>query len=194
MAKEKENPEQPQVEKKAGHKDNDSEIKETSNKAGPDESVIEIQATKEFKELQDKYLRLAAELENFKKRSARELSRIIETAGNDLVFELLQVVDDFDRALKHDADDLGAFKQGTEMIFAKLLEILQKRGLREIKAVGEAFDPVYHEAVMQKEVDDKEDGIILEEIQKGYYLNDKILRPARVIIAKKINPESDKSS
>jgi molecular chaperone GrpE len=170
------------------------EIVPSESEVKPDEPEVDksledlstdVKQTDEYKELLDKYLRLAAEFDNFRKRSAREYARIIETAEDGLILELLQVVDDLDRARGHDADDLDSFKQGTEMIYNKFDEILKKRGLREIKAVGEVFDPTYHEAVMQLEVEDKDDGIIIEEVQKGYFLNSKVLRPAKVVVAKR---------
>ncbi|OQX92447.1 MAG: nucleotide exchange factor GrpE [candidate division Zixibacteria bacterium 4484_95] len=157
-------------------------------------SVVDIKESEEYKELEDKYLRLAAEFENFKKRSAREFSRLIETASDDLMLELLEVIDDFQRALQLEHSNIKAFQKGTELIYNKLGEILRRRNLKEIKAVGEAFDPMYHEAVMQKEVEDKEDGIIIEELQKGYLVNDRVLRPSRVVVAKRKLPEPDESN
>jgi molecular chaperone GrpE len=93
-------------------------------------------------------------------------------------------VDDFSRALKHEPDDQANFKQGIEMIAAKLAEMLKRRGLKEIEAVGKPFDPGYHEAIMQIESAEHEEGVIIEEIQKGYMFNDKVLRPSRVVVAK----------
>jgi len=164
-------------------------IEETpdSSEAGENQETetFNVQGSEEYKQLNDKYLRLAAEFENYKKRSAREYSRVSESAESALVLQLLDVVDDFLRALEQDADDADVYKQGTRMIYDKLYEILKKRGLREIEAIDEVFDPFYHEAVMQREVEDYDDGIILEEVQKGYFLNSRVLRPAKVIVAKK---------
>lgn len=162
---------------------------ETSNSSetgsNQEAKAFDVQESEEYQQLNDKYLRLAAEFENFKKRSAREYSRISESAESALILQLLDVVDDFDRALEQDADDADTYKQGARMIYDKLHKILKKRGLKEIKAVDEIFDPFYHEAVMQREVEDCDDGIILEEVQKGYFLNSRVLRPAKVIVAKK---------
>jgi len=162
---------------------------ETSNSSetgsNQETKAFDVQESEEYQQLNDKYLRLAAEFENFKKRSAREYSRISESAESALILQLLDVVDDFDRALEQDADDADTYKQGARMIYDKLHKILKKRGLKEIKAVDEIFDPFYHEAVMQREVEDCDDGIILEEVQKGYFLNSRVLRPAKVIVAKK---------
>jgi molecular chaperone GrpE len=159
---------------------------EEAEKAG-EESIetVDIKESAEFQELNDRYLRLAAEFENYKKRTSREYSRLVETAESSLILELLQVVDDFKRALKHDDNDKVNFRQGIELIANKLEEILSRRGVREIEAMGKQFDPNFHEAIMQVEIEDKEDGIIVEEVQSGYFLNDRVLRPAKVVVAKK---------
>jgi len=189
MSKENEISDQSEPTEEITAKENKVKTEESQSEKSAEDSSTDVKQTDEYKELQDKYLRLAAEFDNFRKRSAREYARIIETAEDVLILELLQVIDDLDRALGHDADDLNSFKQGTEMIYNKFGEILKKRGLREIKAIGEAFDPNYHEAVMQLEVEDKDDGIIIEEVQKGYFLNSKVLRPAKVVVAKKKTDE-----
>ena len=147
--------------------------------------ITDIKQAPEFQELNDKYLRLAAEFDNYKKRQAREYSRLIESAESSLMLDILEVVDDFSRALKHEPDDQANFKQGIEMIANKFAELLKRRGLKEIEAIGKPFDPGYHEAIMQIESDDVDEGIIIEEIQKGYLFNDKVLRPSRVVVAKK---------
>jgi molecular chaperone GrpE len=144
---------------------------------------IDVKQTSEYQELNDKYLRLAAEFDNYKKRQSREFSRLIETAESDLILNLLTVVDDLSRALNHEPDQQENFKQGIELIAAKLDELLKRRGLKEIEALGKQFDPNYHEAVLQVESDDVDDGTIVEEVQKGYLLNDRVLRPARVVVA-----------
>jgi len=185
MSKENEISDQSEPTEDVNSNENEVEISESECEKGVEESSGDVKQSDEYKELQDKYLRLAAEFDNFRKRSAREYARIIETAEDGLILELLQVIDDLNRALGHDADDSNNFKQGTEMIYNKFGEILKKRGLREIQTVGERFDPVYHEAVMQLEVEDKDDGIIIEEVQKGYFLNSKVLRPAKVVVAKR---------
>ncbi|MCD6162569.1 MAG: nucleotide exchange factor GrpE [candidate division Zixibacteria bacterium] len=175
--------------KKPEHKENNKPKEKPGAHKNSDNieyPVVDIEKSEEYQQLNDRYLRLAAEFENYKKRTAREYSRLTETAESSLIFQLLEVVDDFDRALHQDTDDIKTLKQGIEMILNKLKETLRKRGLKEIKAVDEEFDPVYHEAVMQKEVSDKDDGIIVEELQKGYFHNSRVLRPAKVIVAKKI--------
>jgi molecular chaperone GrpE len=149
------------------------------------EQVLAIKSTKEYKELEDKYLRLAAEFDNYKKRMAREYSRVLETSADEIVRQLLEVVDDFERAISHDSPDSESLKQGMELIYGKTLELLKKRGLKPIEAIGQPFDHNFHDAVMQLDRDDVEDGIIVEEIKKGYLINNRVLRPAQVIVARK---------
>jgi len=146
---------------------------------------LDIKESQEYKELQDKYLRLAAEFDNFKKRNAREYAQLREWAASDLILDLLHIADDFRRALQHDSEDVENYKQGMKLIYGKLLEVLQKKGVKEIDAVGKQFDPNFHEAILQVEVDDQDDGVIVEEVEKGYFLNDRVLRPSRVVVAKR---------
>jgi len=185
------NKEQPETNETKDEQTNNnvSSEKETNSET----TTIDVKEAEEYQQLNDKYLRLAAEFENFKKRSAREYSRLAEIAESNLILQLLEVVDDFDRALSHAAEDLNSFNKGAEMIFSKLTDILKKRGLKEIKALDEQFDPMYHEAVMQKEVDDRDDDVVIEEVQKGYFLNGRVLRPAKVVVAKrKIEKDDDR--
>lgn len=150
-----------------------------------DLKTLDIKESEEYKALQDKYLRLAAEFDNYKKRSAREYAQIRELAASDLILEQIRVADDFRRALQHDSSDFENYRQGMKLIFNKLQEILQKKGVSEIDSIGEPFNPKFHEAILQVEVGDQDDGIIVDEIEKGYMLNDRVLRPARVVVAKR---------
>jgi len=165
--------------------DDNGEISETVIEPEQQIQFVDIKETSEYQELNDKYLRLAAEFDNYKKRQAREYNRLIESSESNMILELLQVADDFSRALQHDPDDQVSFKQGILLISTKFNELLKRKGLKEIEAVGKPFDPNFHEAIMQLESDKYDDGIIIEEVQKGYFLNDKVLRPARVVVAKK---------
>lgn len=146
-------------------------------------SLVDIEESSEYRELKDKYLRLAAEFDNYKKRNAREFSRVIETAASDLVLQILDIADDFRRAMQQESEDAAKLREGTQLIYNKLMDILQKRGVREIEAVGKQFDPVFHEAVMQQPAENVEEGQIIGEVQRGYFYNDKVLRPARVVVA-----------
>lgn len=157
---------------------------EMKDKTTADQVEISVKETAEYKELQDKYLRLAAEFDNYKKRMAKEYSRVLETSADEPIRDLLAVVDDFERALAFEKSDAENFRQGVGLIYAKLMEMLTKRGLVQIKCNGEQFDPLYHHAVMQLETDEQEEGKIVEEIQKGYTINGRVIRPAQVVVAK----------
>ena len=140
-------------------------------------------ATREIAELRDAQLRKLAEFENFRKRTEREKSDYFRFALGDFFRDLLPVVDNFERALGHaPAADDDEYRTGVELIYRQLVEALRKRGLREVPTEG-PFDPNVHEAVAREEAPGVEPNTILEVLQKGYYLNDRLLRPAFVKVA-----------
>ena len=151
-------------------------------------------AEKEYKELEDRLLRLAAEFDNYKKRTAREFQSIIKNANEELISQLVETLDNFQRALDSASrsksnstknfNDFDSFHKGVELIYQHFIEILRKEGLKEIKAKGEKFDPYLHEAVMQQESDEFPEGVVMDEISKGYILNDKVIRHSKVIVSK----------
>lgn len=135
----------------------------------------------------DKYLRLFAEFENYKRRSAKERLETIQTAGREVLISLLEVVDDCDRAEKqmNTSSDVKDIRQGVQLVFNKLKNTLQSRGLKAMESIGTDFDVEKHEAVSEIEVADKaQKGKVIDEIMKGYYLNDKLIRFAKVIVGK----------
>jgi molecular chaperone GrpE len=139
-------------------------------------------------EQKNQMLRLMADFDNFKKRAASEREDIIWFSNEALILALLPILDNFDRAMKHtdscktmDEDILKGFA----LIKRQLEDILTKIGLAPVEALGKAFDPNIHEAVLTRESKDKEDGTVIEEMQKGYKLRDKVIRPSMVIVAKK---------
>jgi molecular chaperone GrpE len=140
----------------------------------------------DFADLQDRHLRLAAEFDNYRKRIDRERQSVAESAAADLLAELLPLVDDLDRALKADAGAEGAeaYRRGVELIHRQLLELLRKRGVRPIEALGTDFDPNYHQAVAHEAAPGRRDGEVIEEFRRGYMLGDRLLRPAMVKVAK----------
>lgn len=144
------------------------------------------QLTKEIKEANDKYLRLAAEFDNYKKRREREIRSIIESANQQIFLDLLPVIDDFERSLTAASEkkNYKILKDGYKLIYKKLLAVLAKQGLEPIVSLHQPFDPQFHEALMQVEVKDKQSNIIVEEALKGYRLKEKVIRPARVIVNK----------
>ena len=154
-----------------------------SNPGGED--ALEKMRT-ELEEQKDKYLRLFAEFDNFKRRNAKEKIELIQTAGKDVIISLLEVLDDCDRAEKQmeDSDDAAANKEGVLLVFNKLRNTLQSRGLKTMESVNTGFDVEKHEAITEIEVSEKQKGKVVDEIVKGYYLNDKLIRFAKVVVGK----------
>jgi molecular chaperone GrpE len=137
-------------------------------------------------EYYDLLLRTTAEFDNFRKRTERERQVLAESAAADLIQELLPLVDDMERALKVDsrAEGTDAYRRGVELIHRQLVEVLRKRGVRPIEALGADFDPYYHQAVAHEPAEGRRDGEILEEFRRGYMLGDRLLRPSMVKVAK----------
>ncbi|MBR4089854.1 MAG: nucleotide exchange factor GrpE [Mogibacterium sp.] len=133
----------------------------------------------------ERYMRLMAEFQNFKRRVAREKSDIHAYANEKIVGELLPVLDNFERALDTEGGDPEAYAKGMQLIFEQLKKALENAGLEEIKAKDEAFDPNVHNAVMTECLEDKEDGTVTNVLQKGYKLKDKVIRPSMVAVNKK---------
>jgi molecular chaperone GrpE len=160
----------------------------TGNVATPtDEATAETTQLKaQVEELKDKYLRQAAEFDNFRRRTAKERIDLIQTASKDVVTELLDVLDDCDRAQGQmdKTNDLGQIREGIQLVFNKLRQTLNNRGLRPMDAKGEEFDVDLHEAITEIEAGDEWKGKVVDEIIKGYYLNDKIIRYAKVVVGK----------
>jgi molecular chaperone GrpE len=141
----------------------------------------------ELQEQKDKFIRLYAEFDNFKRRNARERVELIQTAGREVISSLLEVLDDCDRAEKQlqKSDNLDQVKEGIQLVFNKLRNTLQAKGLKEMKSIGEPFNPDFHEAITEIPVTDPAmQGRIVDEVEKGYYLNDKIIRFSKVVVGK----------
>jgi molecular chaperone GrpE len=158
---------------------------------GPDAPVAAPEASgtadlqRERDDYKDRWLRKSAEFDNYRKRIERERREQADQAVVDLLQELLLVVDDFDRALTVDADDSGgAYRKGVELIHGKLHDLLRKQGVTPMDVVGADFDPNVHMAVMHEVSPEHREGEVIGELQKGYMLNDRLLRPAMVKVAK----------
>jgi molecular chaperone GrpE len=140
---------------------------------------------RERDDFRDRWLRKGAEFDNYRKRIERERREQADQAVVDLLQELLLVVDDFDRALTVDAGEGGgAYRKGVELIHGKLHDLLRKQGLKAIDVLGADFDPNIHQAVIHEESPEHREGEVIGELRKGYMLNDRLLRPAMVRVAK----------
>ncbi len=158
---------------------------ETFDPSLPSEETAKLRA--ELEEQKDKYMRLFAEFDNYKRRSAKERIELIQTASKEVITSLLQVLDDTDRAEKQmqETDDPEHIKEGVQLVFNKLRKALKSRGLEPMESVGTNFDVEKHEAITELPVDDKKQkGKVVAEIEKGYYLNDKLIRFAKVVVGK----------
>ena len=143
-------------------------------------------AEKRAEEEHDKFLRILAEFDNFRKRSREEFQQVCTFAIEDLVIRLLPVLDNFERAIKtaEEIKDYDALHGGVILILRQLRDILTKEGVTPIEAQGKLFDPNFHEAVMRVDTDEYPDGMIIEEFQAGYTLGDKVIRPSMVKVAR----------
>lgn len=150
----------------------------------PDENA---KLSAELEEQKDKYLRLVAEFENYKRRTSKERIEMIQTAGKEVITSLLQVLDDSDRAEKQmkETDDTSQISEGVLLVFDKLRKTLKAKGLEPMQSLHEEFDVEKHEAITEIPVQDKKMiGKVVDEVEKGYYLNGKLIRFAKVVVGK----------
>jgi molecular chaperone GrpE len=146
----------------------------------------------EYNELWDKYIRTCADFENTRKRLEREKQDVIKFANEGMVIELLNVLDDLERTValaQSGHEDIAAFLKGIQMVLAHLYEMLKRYGVKPIEAEGKIFDPNFHEALMQVENNDLAEHTIVEELQKGYLLNDRVIRTSKVKVSKHISED-----
>ncbi|MEA1935556.1 MAG: nucleotide exchange factor GrpE [Thermodesulfobacteriota bacterium] len=143
---------------------------------------------KEAAENYDKFLRASAELDNYKKRVTRERTDLIKYGNESLIKDMLLIIDSLDRALEHagNSEDFDAFIKGLMLVQEQFLGCLEKHGVAKVQSTGMNFDPNVHEAVLQVESENHEENNIVEEFEKGYLLNGRLLRPARVSVSKSI--------
>ena len=142
---------------------------------------------KELDEAKDKYMRLVAEFDNFRKRNAKERIELIATAGRDIVQSLLVVLDDSERAEKQmeSTEDVMAIKEGVLLVFNKMRNALQQKGLKAMDSRNQDFDPDVHEAITEIPAASEDmKGKVIDEVEKGYYLNEKLIRHAKVVVGK----------
>ncbi|MBC7426845.1 MAG: nucleotide exchange factor GrpE [Bacteroidia bacterium] len=160
----------------------DNEEPETSENTETGE-IAKLKA--EVKEVGDKYLRLYAEFDNFRRRTAQEKLEITKTASKDIILSLLSVLDDFERAKKaaDSSDDIVSIREGIDLIHTKLYSLLEGKGLKPIKAVGEKFDVDLHEAITNIPAPNENMiGKVIDEVERGYTLNDKVIRFTKVVV------------
>jgi molecular chaperone GrpE len=175
----------------------DADATEEENADQEDDSPVTV-IRKEWNDLEakaqkadeywDRFVRLNAEFDNFKKRAARERSEAVKYANEALMERLIPTLDHFEMAMAavQNVDDksVASIKMGIEMVHNQLKSTLKEAGLEEVDALGKAFDPVWHEAVSQKETTEVPEGQVVEQARKGYKLNERLIRPANVVVAK----------
>ena len=160
----------------------------TANSENEKVEVSELEkAQSELAEQKDKYLRLMAEFENYKRRTSKERLELIQTAGKDVLVSLLDVLDDVDRAEKqlNSSDDIEVQKEGIQLVFNKIRSTLYSKGIKSMDSIQQEFDVEKHEAITEIPAPTKNlVGKVIDEVQKGYLLNDKIIRFAKVVVGK----------
>lgn len=168
----------------------DNQTTENANSGEPSTEEVEITKEEDFEtkynNLNDKYLRLTAEFDNYRKRTLKEKMDLIKGGGSDVLKNILPIVDNFERAMKasEEADDIEALRGGIVLIYNSFKEFLKQRGVKEIEALNSTLDTDLHEAVAQMPATDEEQkGKIIDVIEKGYKLDEKVLRFAKVVVA-----------
>jgi len=168
---------------------------ESGGSGGASQAELEA-AREELQQAGDRLLRLQADFENFRKRALRERQEAVQYGSQNLVKDLLSVVDNLERAIDHarqsEGGDLQSLLQGVELVQRELLGVLSKHHVNEIEAHGKLFNPALHEAMAQVSDDDAKPNTIVDVLQKGYQLHDRLIRPARVVVAREPEAESEK--
>lgn len=148
------------------------------------EDKVQEETKEPEEDLNTKYLRLAADFQNFRRRSEKEKSDVYAYANEKIVVELLDVIDNFERAMEHQSEAEGSkVMEGMAMVLKQLQDVLEKNHLEEIDALNKPFDPVYHHAVMEEQSESAESGTVIKVLQKGYMLNKKVIRPSMVVVS-----------
>lgn len=162
----------------------DTSVVENAAQAPPAPDPIET-LQEEKQALQDRLLRTAAEFDNYRKRIDRERREQADAAAAAILSDLLPIIDDLERALQSPSGgDADAYRKGVELIHKQMMDLLRKRGVKPIEAVGTDFDPNYHQAVVHEVSPDHREGEVMEVLRSGYMLGDRLLRPAMVKVAK----------
>ncbi len=170
-----------EAKEEAAPEDKEEPEKDAEAEKKADEKKAEEEAAQES----ERYMRLMAEFQNYKRRAAKEKTDTLQYANEKIVADILPVLDNFERALSTETDDIEGYAKGMQLIFEQLYKALENAGLEEIKALDEDFDPNVHNAVMTDNIEEKDDGKITKVLQKGYKLRDKVVRPSMVAVNKK---------
>ncbi len=170
-----------------GSDDSENETLNMKTEESAEEQNLITELEKQALQYKDQYLRTAAEFENYKRRTEAERAEFFAYAGEKVLAEMLPVLDDFDRTMEsfdksHDKD---ALKKGIDLVYAKFRSVLEKQGLKPMKSDGTKFDVNLHEAILQQPDENKDPETVLNTVEKGYYLKDKVLRHAKVVVSSK---------
>lgn len=163
-----------------------AKVSDATDNLAEEVAVEEVAAADELAQMKDAYVRLMAEYDNYRKRTTKEKADILKNGGEKTLVGLLPIVDDFERALENvdKATDLAAVKAGVDLIYQKFIAFLTSNGVKAMATVGEVFDPELHEAVaLVPNPDEAQKGKIIDNLQTGYTLNDKVIRHAKVAVA-----------
>jgi molecular chaperone GrpE len=158
---------------------------ETTIDASQEEAKTEVTPEDKYNELNDRFLRLYAEFENFRRRSNKERLDLISTANAGLLKDLLPIMDDFERAIANNAtaEDIDGVKEGFNLIFNKFKNTIESKGVKQMEAKGQVFDSEFHEAIANVPVtDEKQKGKVIDDVEKGYLLGEKVIRYAKVVV------------
>lgn len=179
-----------QNEKDDQHKDLNNELDKEDLNSSAETTDTELSEKiqsleKEVEEYKDKLLRKAAEFENYKRRSENDQLNLLKYTGEMLIIKLLPVIDDLERSLLHidNAKDNSSINEGIKLVYDKMMKILGEQGVKKIEAVGQPFDVEYHEALLQRQDDSVPAHTVIEELEKGYFYKDRVIRHAKVIVS-----------
>ena len=179
-------------------KEKDIQQEETKNTAGEaQENTGELterikELENEVQEYKDKILRKAAEFENYKRRTENDQLNLLKYTGENLIIKLLPAIDDFERSIQHmeNAKDINSIKEGMQLVYNKLMKILEEQGVKKIEAVGKPFDVDFHEALMQRKDESVPAHTVLDELEKGYMYKDRVIRHSKVIVSEETADEN----
>jgi molecular chaperone GrpE len=156
-----------------------------------DKKIDELEI--EVSQLKDKFLRKAAEFENYKRRTENDQFNLIKYAAESLIIKLLPIIDDFERSLQYieSAKDTQSIKEGIKLVYDKFLKVLEDQGVKKIEAIGKPFDVHYHEALMQRKMENVKPHTVIDEVEKGYMYKDRVIRHTKVVVSEDSGEETN---